>query len=174
MAAQFSFAFLEFCWGTKRYASPFNFGRKSSTHLSYFKFSRLINVFLFQFRVLRCRAFQCFFFFSFFPFSQVKNTWENFRLDFLRKKGKRGAWFIINLMQNVYKFILLFSKTPLFLMMVLLVRICGRCHLHLRMDVFMFWITGLIWRPLKIKSLTTIFKLSGYFSAECTRSREEQ
>ena len=113
------------------------------------------------------------FFFLFFPFSQVKNTWENFRLDFLRKKGKRGAWFIINLMQNVYKFILFFSKTLLFFMMMLLVRICGRCHLHLRMDVFMFWISGLIWRPLKIKSLTTIFKLSGYFSAECTRSREE-
>ena len=61
-----------------------------------------------------------------------------------------------------------FPKTMLFLAMLL---VCGRCHLHLRMDVYMCWITSLIWWLLK--SLTTIFKLAGYFSAECTRSLEE-
>ena len=35
----------------------------------------------------------------------------NFRLDFLIKKGKVGVWFIIYLMKNVNKFILLFPKT---------------------------------------------------------------
>ena len=120
--------------------------------------------FSFSLDFLRFRIFQCFFFFS---FRQVKNTWENFSFYFLITNGKVRVWFIIYLMQNVF-----FAKTILFLA-ILLVRICGGCHLHLRMDVFMFWITGLIWRPLKIKSLTTIFKLSGYFSVECTRSREE-
>ena len=35
------------------------------------------------------------------------------------------------------------------------------------------WITTQISRLLKIKSLTTIFKVAGYFSAECVRSLEE-
>ena len=66
----------------------------------------------------------------------------NFRLDFLIKKGKVGVWFIIYLTQNVYKFILLFPKTTLFLAMLL---VCGKCHLCLRMDVCTCWITSHIW-----------------------------
>ena len=58
------------------------------------------------------------------------------------KKGKVVVWFIMYLMQNVYKFILLFPKTSLFLLMLL---VCGRCHLYLRMDVCMCRITSHIW-----------------------------
>ena len=92
----------------------------------------LVNVFLFQFKVHRCSAF----FFS--SLSPKHRRALNFRLDFLIKKGKVGVWFIIYLMQNVYKFILLFPKTTLFLTMLL---VCGRCHLYLRTDVCMCWIT---------------------------------
>ena len=58
--------------------------------------------FSFSLDFLRFRAFQCFFFFS---FCQVKNTRENFSFDFLITNGKVGVWFIIYLMQNVFKFI---------------------------------------------------------------------
>ena len=79
-------------------------------------------------------------FFFFFSFLSPKHRRAlNFRLDFLIKKGKVGVWFIIYLMQNVYKFILPFSKTTLFLAMIL---VCGRCHLCLRMDGRMCWITS--------------------------------
>ena len=47
----------------------------------------------------------------FFFFSPKHRRALNFRLDFLIKKGKVGVWLIIYLMQNVYKFILLFPKT---------------------------------------------------------------
>ena len=77
-----------------------------------------------------------------------------------------GIWFIIYLRQNVYKSIFLFPKTILFLAMLL---VCGRCHL--RMDAL--YITTQMWQLLKIKSLTTIFKVAGYFSAEYVRSLEE-
>ena len=39
---------------------------------------------------------------------------------------------------------------------MLLVCICGRCHLHLRINVFVLWIASLIWRLLKIKSYNNI------------------
>ena len=86
----------------------------------------LVNVFLFQFKVHRCRAF-----FSSFLSAKHRRA-LNFRLDFLIKKGKVDVWFIIYLVQNVYKFILLFPKTTLFLAMLL---VCGRCRLSLRTDV---------------------------------------
>ena len=50
-----------------------------------------------------------------------------------------GVWFIIYLMQNVYKFILPFPKTTLFLAMLL---VCGICHLYLRTDVCMCWMNS--------------------------------
>ena len=71
-----------------------------------------MNVFLFQFKVHRCIEF--FFFFS----SPKHRRALNFRLDFLIKKGKVGVWFIIYLMQNVYKFILPFPKITLFFAML--------------------------------------------------------
>ena len=60
----------------------------------YFKFSCLVNVFVFPFKVHRRSA-------SFF-LSQKHRRALNFRLDFLIKKGKVGVWFIIYLMKNVY------------------------------------------------------------------------
>ena len=78
---------------------------------------------------------------GFFSLSQKHRKALNFRLDFLiyNLKDKVGVWFIIYLMQFVYKFILLFPETTIFLAM-LLVR--GRCHLYLRMDVCICWITS--------------------------------
>ena len=80
----------------------------------------------------------------FFSFLSPKHRRDlNFRLDFLIKKGKVGVWFIIYLMQNVYKFFfLLFPETNLFLAILL---VCGSCHLYLRTDVCMCWITSHIW-----------------------------
>ena len=66
----------------------------------------------------------------------------NFRLDCLIKKGKVGVWFIMYLMENVYKFILLFPKTILFYSMLL---VCGICHFYLRMHERKGWITSHIW-----------------------------
>ena len=50
----------------------------------------------------------------FFVKSAEKQKRVKFRLDFLIKQGKVGIWFIIYLRQNVYKSILLFPKTILF------------------------------------------------------------
>ena len=107
----------------------------------------------------------------FFVKSAEKQKRVKFRLDFLIKKGKVGIWFIIYFMHNVYKSILLFPKTILFLAMLL---VCRRCHLRI-INEWMHWITIQISRLLtEIKSLTTIFKVAGYFSAACVRSLEEQ
>ena len=76
----------------------------------------------------------------FFVKSAEKQKRVKFRLDFLIKQRKVGIWFIICLRQNVYKSILLFPKTILFLAMLL---VCGRCHLHWRMDMYMCSITSL-------------------------------
>ena len=92
--------------------------------------SCLKNVFLFQFKIQRCGAF-------FFVKSETQES-PQFRFDILIKKSKVSVWFIMYLMQNVYKYILLFHKTSLFLAMLLT---CGTCHLCLRMVVFMCWIT---------------------------------
>ena len=81
------------------------------------KFSCLVNVFLFRLEFFVVVLFSV--------FCQGKNTGENISLNFLIKKGKVGVWFIIYLMQKVYKFIFFFPKTILFLAMLLL---CGRCH----------------------------------------------
>ena len=98
------------------------FGRKSWECISGIKFFCLVNVFLFQFKVHRGSAF--------FLLSRQKNRREsNFaQLDFLIKQGKVGIWFIVYLRQNVYKSILLFPKTILFLAILL---VCGRCHLRM-------------------------------------------
>ena len=118
--------------------------------------------FLFQFKVHRCSAFYYFYFLS-----PKHRRALNFRLDFLIKKGKVSAWFIIYLMQNVYKFILLFPKTTLFLVMLL---VCGRCHLYLRTDVCMCWITSHIWWFLKIESYNNIQSSRTLFSWMCKPS----
>ena len=64
----------------------------------------------------------------FFVKSAEKQKRVKFRLDFLIKQRKVGIWFIIYLRQNVYKSILLFPKTILFLAMLL---VCGRCHFRM-------------------------------------------
>ena len=80
-------------------------------YISDIKLFCLVNVFLFQFKVHRCS--EC----VFFSFLSLKHRRAlNFRLDLLieRKVTEVGVWFIIYLMQDVYKFILLFPKTTLF------------------------------------------------------------
>ena len=70
----------------------------------------LVNVSVFPFKVHRCNA-------SFFFLSQKHRIALNFPLDFLLKKGKVRAFFIIYLIKKM--FILLFPKTILFWLMLL-------------------------------------------------------
>ena len=90
-----------------------------------------------------------------------------FRLDFLIKQGKVGIWFIIYLRQNVYKSIFSLSQDNF---------IFG--------DVISMWEMSFkngctVYHNSNVatldenQSLTTIFKVAGYFSAEYVRSLEE-
>ena len=68
-------------------------------YISDIKLSCLVNIFLFQFKVHRCSGF-------FFSFKSETQESPQFSLGFPDNlKGKVGVWFIIYLMQNVYKFI---------------------------------------------------------------------
>ena len=73
------------------YASSDIFGRKAEKYACDIKFSSLVNVFLFQFKVHHCSA-------SFSYLSQKHSRALNFRLDFLIKKRqkKQNDIFIIS------------------------------------------------------------------------------
>ena len=102
----------------------------------------------------------------FFVKSAEKQKRVKFRLDFLIKKGKVGIWFIIYFMHNVYKSILLFPKTILFLAMLL---VCRRCHLRI-INEWMHWITIQISRLLtEIKSYNNIQSSRILFSCMCKK-----
>ena len=71
---------------------------------------------------------------------------------------------------NVYKFILLFPLATIFLAMLL---VCGRCHLYLRMDVFVCWIISqIIMVILENQKSYNNIQSSRILSAECVRSLE--